>query len=48
MAPLREYIEEWLKKELIEIIEPENQQTIRAVMSPQPQNVSINDPTMSK
>jgi len=37
ISPLREYIEEWLNKALIKIIELENQETIAAVMPPQPQ-----------
>jgi uncharacterized protein YecA (UPF0149 family) len=48
MAPLREYIEEWLKKELIKITEPKNQEIVREVMPPQPQHVPIKDPTASK
>jgi hypothetical protein len=45
MAPLREYIEEWLKNALIEIIKPKNQEIVRAVMPPQPQQVYIREPT---
>jgi hypothetical protein len=41
MAPLREYIGEWLKKELIEVTEPENQEIVRAVMPPQQQHLTI-------
>ena len=48
MAPLREYIEEWLKKVLIEIIEPENQETITTYMPPQPQYLPIKEPSASK
>jgi len=36
VAPLREYIEEWFKKALIKITEPENQETVTVVMPPQP------------
>ena len=48
VASLREYIEEWLKKELIKITEPKNQEIVRAVMPPQPQHVPIKEPTTSK
>jgi hypothetical protein len=48
MAPLREYIEEWLKKALIIIIEPENQEIVIAVMQTQPQHTPIKEPTTSK
>jgi hypothetical protein len=48
MAPSREYIEEWLKKALIEITEPENQETHREVMPPQPQQMSIKESNASK
>jgi len=37
VAPLRKYIEEWLKNALNEITEPENQETVREVMPPQTQ-----------
>jgi hypothetical protein len=43
MAPLREYIEEWLKKALIKITEPKNQETVREFMPPQPQQMSIKE-----
>jgi len=36
VAPLREHIEEWLRKELIKITEPENQEAVVAVTPPQP------------
>jgi len=48
MAPLREYIEEWLKKTLIKIIGPENQETVRTIMPPQPKHVPIKEPVASK
>jgi hypothetical protein len=48
VAPLREYIEEWLKKALIKITEPENQETVTMVMPPQPQHTPIKEPTASK
>jgi hypothetical protein len=41
VLPLREYIEEWLKKALIKINEPEYQEIVRVVIPPQPQNVPI-------
>jgi len=34
VAPLREYIEEWLKKALIRITELENQETVVTVIPP--------------
>jgi hypothetical protein len=48
VAPLREYIEEWLKKALIRITEPENQETVAVVMPPQPQHAPIKETTTSK
>jgi hypothetical protein len=45
---LREYIEEWLKKALIKITEPENQETVTVVMPPQPQHTPIKEPAASK
>jgi hypothetical protein len=43
VAPLREYIEEWLNKELIEVIDPEDQEIVREGMSPQQQHVPIKE-----
>ena len=37
VAPLREHIEEWLRKSLIKITEPENQEAVVEVTPPQPQ-----------
>ena len=48
VAPLRDYIEEWLKNALIEIIEPKNQEIVKPIMPPQPQQISIKEPTVSK
>jgi hypothetical protein len=48
VAPLREYIEEWLKKALIKITEPKNQETVASVMPPQPQHASIKETPPSK
>ena len=45
VAPLREHVEEWLKKALFEIIEPENQEIVREVMPPQPQQMYIKEST---
>jgi hypothetical protein len=39
---LREYIEEWLKKDLIKINQPENQEAVIVVMPPQPQHTPRN------
>jgi hypothetical protein len=48
VAPLREYIEEWLKKALIKITEAKNQEIVTTVMPPQPQHVPIKEPATSK
>jgi uncharacterized protein YecA (UPF0149 family) len=48
VSPLREYIEEWLKKALIEITEPKNQEIVRSVMPLQPQQMSIMEQASSK
>jgi hypothetical protein len=48
VAPLREYIEEWLKKALIRITEPENQEAVTVVMPPQPQHTPIKESIASK
>jgi hypothetical protein len=48
MEPLRGYVEEWLNKALIEVTQPENQETVRAVMPPQPQHVPIKETVVSK
>jgi hypothetical protein len=48
VAPLREYIEERLKKALIKIVEPKNQETIAVVMPPQPQHAYIKETPPSK
>jgi hypothetical protein len=45
---LREYIEEWLRKTLIKITEPENQETVAVVMPPQPQQASTKEAPPSK
>ena len=47
-TPLTEYIEEWLKKALIKITKPENQEVVIVVMPPQPQHTPIKEPTASK
>jgi hypothetical protein len=43
VAPLREYIKEWLKKALIKITKPKNQEIVAVVMPPQPQQASIKE-----
>jgi hypothetical protein len=48
VSPLKEYVEEWLKKELIIITEPENQEAVTAVMPPQPQHTPIKESTTNK
>jgi hypothetical protein len=48
VEPLREYIEEWLKKELIEITKLENQEIVRAFMPHQPQQTSIKESVVNK
>jgi hypothetical protein len=48
VAPLREYIKEWLKKALIRITEPENQEIVVVVMPPQPQHAPIKESIASK
>ena len=45
---LREYIEEWLKKDLIKINQPENQEAVIVVMPPQPQHTPIKELATSK
>jgi len=47
-SPLREYIEEWLKKALIKINEPKNQETIATIMPPEAQNASTKEALPSK
>jgi hypothetical protein len=48
VAPLREYIEDWLKNTLIRINEPKNQETITMIMPLQPQHTPIKESTSSK
>ena len=48
MAPLIEYIEEWLNKVLIETTKPENQETVREIIPPQLEHIPITEPTASK
>jgi hypothetical protein len=48
VAPLREYIEEWLKKALIKITELENQEEVTMVMPPQPQHTLIKESIVSR
>ena len=43
VAPLREYIEEWLKKALIRITELENQEAVTTVMPPPTQQPSTKE-----
>ena len=47
MTPLREYIEEWLKKALIRITKLENQEATTTIMPPKPQNAPIKESTLS-
>jgi len=48
VVPLREYIEDWLRKYLIQTTELEQQETIVDVMSPQPQQESTKEVQLMK
>jgi hypothetical protein len=48
VSPMKEYIEEWFKKVLIKTIQPENQETVAAVMPPQSQHAYTKEPPPSK
>jgi hypothetical protein len=48
VAPMREYIEDWLRKSLIKITEPEQQEMVATVMPPQPQQASTKEAPPSK
>jgi hypothetical protein len=43
VAPMRDYIEYWLRKSLIKITKPEQQETIATIMPPQPLQVSTKE-----
>ena len=43
VAPLREYIEEWLRKMLILIVEPKQQEMVATVIPTQPQQASTKE-----
>jgi hypothetical protein len=40
VAPMRKYIEDWLRKSLIKITEPDQQEMVAAIMPPQQQQAS--------
>jgi hypothetical protein len=43
VAPMREYIEEWLRKQLVKIINPDLQEMVVEIMPPQQQQTSTKE-----
>jgi hypothetical protein len=48
VAPMRDYIEDWLRKSLIKFIEPEQQEIVATVMPPQTWQASTKEAPSSK
>jgi len=48
VAPMREYIEQWLRKSLIKIIEPDQQEMVVAIIPTQQHQASTKEAPPSK